>query len=574
MSVLSLVRGPVVRAAGLFQKVAAHPGLRRLQAPGLLFLFCLLAFLYFRSRTLDFAEHERVLQALHGLKQDDSLLARNLLRSRFGLDRTYDPLNETMFRIETHLNVLRRNKQVLDRNQTLKEAFVRYDAGQAERKVLLDSFKADNAVLRNSLYYLPISTRRVEAVWGYAPFLNDLLREVLLYNLSGDSDRIARINRNLGALGSEQGVGDAAVLARHIGNVLRKKQSVDQQIVRIDGFRGADLVNRMFEAYEVWSAKELHRSSIYRLLMFAVATGLILYVVFVILKLYLARFSLAEANQSLVLMNQAAQRFVPVRFLEFLGRRDLMEVRLGDCRHSHLTVLFSDIRSFTSLSEGMTPEENFAFINSYLSRMGPIISAHNGFIDKYIGDAIMALFDGGPGNAVVASLEMLRSLERYNNEHRRGSDREPIRIGIGIHVGDMMLGTIGETGRMEGTVISDAVNLAARIENLTKHYQVPLLISQAVVDELPVGHGHRLRFIDEVAVKGKQIVVRLHEVYDLDPPELAAAKAQAAPLVEEGCRLISLQEQGEAARVFRRALALLPGDVALSSHLERAWRSG
>ena len=168
---------------------------------------------------------------------------------------------------------------------------------------------------------------------------------------------------------------------------------------------------------------------------------------------------------------------------------------------------------------------------------------------------------------------MLRSLKAYNEEHRRGADREPVRIGIGLHVGDMMLGTIGETGRMEGTVISDAVNLASRIENLTKQYGTQLLISQTVIDELPPGHGHRIRFVDEVAVKGKLVAVRLHEVYDLDPPELAEAKDKAAPLVDEGCRLLSSQRPGDAARVFRQALGLIPDDAALRSLLERSWRT-
>jgi class 3 adenylate cyclase len=134
-----------------------------------------------------------------------------------------------------------------------------------------------------------------------------------------------------------------------------------------------------------------------------------------------------------------------------------------------MSILFSDIRSFTTLSESMMPDENFAFINAYLERMGPVIRDHNGFIDKYIGDAIMALFKNAD-DALRAGLAMLDTLDQFN-AGRRAAGQQPIAIGIGINTGSLMLGTIGERHRMDGTVISDAVNLAARVESLTKDYK-------------------------------------------------------------------------------------------------------
>jgi class 3 adenylate cyclase len=139
-----------------------------------------------------------------------------------------------------------------------------------------------------------------------------------------------------------------------------------------------------------------------------------------------------------------------------------------------------------------------------------VIRAHDGFIDKYIGDAIMALFDR-PDDAVRASLTMVETLARYN-EQRREQGLEPIAIGIGLNTGSLMLGTIGEQHRMDGTVISDAVNLASRIESLTKTYKVGILISQFTCERLAEPGAYDIRLVDTVTVKGKSQPVSIYQV--------------------------------------------------------------
>ncbi len=141
-------------------------------------------------------------------------------------------------------------------------------------------------------------------------------------------------------------------------------------------------------------------------------------------------------------INTAYERFVPSQFLQLLEKSSILDVQLGDQVQLEMSVLFSDIRDFTTISEKMTPEENFQFINAYLSRMESAIIENNGFIDKYIGDAIMALFSGNPDNAVNASIVMLHQLQVYNQE-RVNSGESPIKIGIGINTGNLMLGTVG-----------------------------------------------------------------------------------------------------------------------------------
>ena len=208
--------------------------------------------------------------------------------------------------------------------------------------------------------------------------------------------------------------------------------------------------------------------------------------------------------------NLSIERFVPRAFLAKIGRPNIRSVALGDNKRQDMTILFADIRNFTALSERMSPDENFAFINAYLAEMGPVIAQHGGFIDKYIGDAIMALFEKAD-DGVRAGLAMLAILERFNAT-RLAAGAEPIVIGVGLNTGSLMMGTIGEQHRMDGTVISDAVNLAARLESLTKDYRVALLVSQFTVDRLDDPGAYALRPVDTVVVRGRTQPVAIFEV--------------------------------------------------------------
>jgi class 3 adenylate cyclase len=230
-----------------------------------------------------------------------------------------------------------------------------------------------------------------------------------------------------------------------------------------------------------------------------------------------------------------------------------------------MTILFSDIRDFTPLSEAMTPDENFSFINSYLEKMGPVIRDHNGFIDKYIGDAIMALFES-PDDAVRASLAMVDALERFNRD-RHDAGLSPVVSGIGLNTGSLMLGTIGEQNRMDGTVISDAVNLASRIESLTKVYKVGVLISQFTYERLADPCAFAVRPIDIVKVKGKSRAVTIFEVFERDSVAERTAKAQTQSLLLSGVEALARRDSSAARRFFERALAVFPGDAAAANLL-------
>lgn len=278
---------------------------------------------------------------------------------------------------------------------------------------------------------------------------------------------------------------------------------------------------------------------------------------------------LEASKQKLEVQNKAYSRFVPREFLSFLGKDTIADVELGDQVQREMTVLFSDIRSFTQLSEQMTPAENFRFINDYLSKMEPVVKAYNGFIDKYIGDSVMALFPNSADDAVCGAIAMLQTVEKFNAE-RAARGEAPIAIGIGIHTGILMLGTIGGENRMDGTVISDAVNLASRVEDLTKIYGASLMITEHTYHRLFDVKEYSIRLIDNVKVKGKTQPVVVYEVLDgeairMRDAKLATLKIFAAAFTAYQHRNFKLAEE-----LFLDCLAKNPSDQAAKIYLSRA----
>lgn len=283
----------------------------------------------------------------------------------------------------------------------------------------------------------------------------------------------------------------------------------------------------------------------------------------VLLSLALAEGTRRRNNQ-IARLHQAGRRFVPFEFLALLHRPELPDVQVGDQVERHMTVFFADLRGFTQLSETLTPAETIALVNRYLQAMEPPIRAHGGFVDKYIGDAVMALFET-PASAVQAALDCLAAIEQLNAS-RPGLP--PLQVGIGLHAGPLVLGTVGSQERLACTVIGDSVNLASRVESLTKRYQVPLLLTGAVAEGLEPGVA--LREIDEVAVKGKSASVRLSEVLAALPAGARALRQELAAAFQDGRALLARGEFAKAAAALELVSGRDSSDEAARLHFETA----
>lgn len=260
-------------------------------------------------------------------------------------------------------------------------------------------------------------------------------------------------------------------------------------------------------------------------------------------------------------MSKSMARFVPVDFLRLLGRDRIEDVRLGDQSERVMTVLFSDLRGFTGLSETMSPAENFALINETLKRLGPVIREHGGFIDKYIGDAIMALFPGAPESAVDAAVAMQQKLAHFNVE-REKSGLAALQMGIGINTGRLMLGTVGEEQRIEGTVISDAVNTAARLETESKTFGAGILVSQATMTSLDPGK-YKTRMLGQITVKGKSRATTVFEIYSSDNEVTIEEKNRTRAALESAINTFLAGQLQDAHAVFERLAQDSPTDRAI-----------
>ena len=267
--------------------------------------------------------------------------------------------------------------------------------------------------------------------------------------------------------------------------------------------------------------------------------------------------------------NEAVTRFVPLEFIEHLGRSDVTQLVLGDHVLRRMSVLFSDIRSFTALSETMNPDENFRFLNSYLSHLGPVIREHHGFIDKFIGDAIMGLFPGPAEDGLRAAVGLHRRLDVYNTGRLRAGYRA-IACGVGVHRGDLMLGTIGEAQRMDTTVIADVVNLASRLEGLTKLYGARVLVSDEVIAELENPNIFTFRDLGLITAKGKAQPTRLRELLDADDEATRAWKSAELERFSAALAAFRAGSFGAARDQFASLAARCPADGAVAHYLKRS----
>jgi adenylate cyclase len=268
-------------------------------------------------------------------------------------------------------------------------------------------------------------------------------------------------------------------------------------------------------------------------------------------------------------MALSSARFVPREFLKMLQKESIAEVELGNYISREMTVMFSDIRSFTTLSEMMTPQENFDFVNAYFGYVSPIIRENNGFIVKYLGDGMMAIFPDGADDALKAGIGKLKQVAAYNAE-RQKRGYHPIQIGIGVHTGPMMMGIVGEAARMQGDALSDTVNLTARLEGLTKFYGVSLMITETVFKCLEDPSKYNLRFLGRVQAKGREAPISLFEVFDGDPAEILEIKRETKSEFEQGLLLYHQKQFPEASVCFSGVLKRNLADEAARLYLRRA----
>lgn len=284
-------------------------------------------------------------------------------------------------------------------------------------------------------------------------------------------------------------------------------------------------------------------------------------VIFLEQALYYKRASFAEQR-----LRRAFSRFVPEEVIDRLTEDAASEAESINEKRK-VAVLICDIRNFTSISERNKPENVVSFLNEYFKKMVEVIKKHGGAIDKFMGDAIMALFgtpvsyEDNARRAVDAALEMQSLVPGISCSNLFIPEGMNFNVGIGIHYGDVIVGSIGCAEKSDYTVIGDTVNLASRLEGLTKFYGAGIIISGAVKNEL--NRKYNLLHLDSVKVKGKSVGV---QIYRVDENALNADYVQC---YKKALDLYTNGAWNLAASYFERAQQLLPADKSASKMYER-----
>ncbi len=310
------------------------------------------------------------------------------------------------------------------------------------------------------------------------------------------------------------------------------------------------------------------------------------------------------------LLSEKFRLFVPEQFLSRIAPEGVNSIQLGDVVEEELTVLFCDIRGFTAIAESQNARDTFKWLNSFFQRMSVCISSNQGFIDKFLGDAIMAVFDKyecHSFNALKAAVMMQESLQDFNVNYQKYNLREPVKIGIGIHTGIGVIGTLGSEKRMDSTVIGDVVNTASRLESLTKTYGCSIIVSEQVISEIErcqnnCQTGKRIktkhnslnsqenfsnqiqdnqnnqpsycdkiyyRWIDKVKLRGKQKAVNIYELLGTENNLIEREKIATLSLFDKGIKGWKVGKYAAALEYFQQVKRVNSIDNIAGLYVER-----
>ena len=276
---------------------------------------------------------------------------------------------------------------------------------------------------------------------------------------------------------------------------------------------------------------------------------------------------LEAALDSQEMLTAAQSRFIPNEILRIFDSEDIRTVRVGDTVQRNMAVLISDIRGYTRLVEELSLSEAGRIAIDFLQLVEPAIIGNNGFVQDMRGDEVLALFSGDADDAVHAALAMRRA-QSVQNQRRLEAGLPPVDAGIGVTAGDVMMTMVGGLNRMTCGVIGDAVNLASRIEGLNKRYGTGLLVGEALVDALQRPEELSIRRMERVKVVNRNEAVVVYEVYDNDPPELAAKKRAAQPQFDAAFARLDAGDTIGALAAFEACVGLIPDDVVAQLHID------
>ncbi|WP_198174329.1 AAA family ATPase [Mesorhizobium xinjiangense] len=279
--------------------------------------------------------------------------------------------------------------------------------------------------------------------------------------------------------------------------------------------------------------------------------------------------SLDREQSRRVSLTTAHGRFVPQFILRALGHSEITELRIGDFAPKRMTVMFCDMRGSTGIVEAIGPQASMELFNELFAAMESEVLRAGGYVDNFIGDAVLSLFETPADVVVQAAIALSRELRRLHGTLEKRGLPVP-GFGIGMSTGDVVLGAVGGLNQIRGGSIGDTVNLAARVEGLTRRYRASTLIAESTFGELTDPGQFALRQVDYITVVGKQMPIRLFEVIDALPADRAEPLRRMLARYEEGVAQYYARDFANAAEAFSDCVGSVPHDIPAKAYLERA----
>lgn len=247
--------------------------------------------------------------------------------------------------------------------------------------------------------------------------------------------------------------------------------------------------------------------------------------------------------------NLEYEKYVPKQFLKFLGKNSILELELGNQVQKEVTTMFCDIRNSTATSSTLSLEDNFNYINSYLKVVSPLVRKHGGFVDKYLGDGILAVFMKAE-NAMECAVQIVKAIEQKNKSSVATPSMD---VGISLNTGEVVFGVVGEEERKSPTIISDTVNLASKMENINKFFHTKIIFSKRTLNSLRNEYPLSYRFIGTLTLEDKDYL-SMFECLDSYDKKTREKLESVKVTFEQGVRYYNLGKYHNAKENFQLVL--------------------
>ena len=247
--------------------------------------------------------------------------------------------------------------------------------------------------------------------------------------------------------------------------------------------------------------------------------------------------------------NLEYEKYVPKQFLKFLGKNSILELELGNQVQKEVTTMFCDIRNSTATSSTLSLEDNFNYINSYLKVVSPLVRKHGGFVDKYLGDGILAVFMKAE-NAMECAVQIVKAIEQKNKSSVATPSMD---VGISLNTGEVVFGVVGEEERKSPTIISDTVNLASKMENINKFFHTKIIFSKRTLNSLRNEYPLSYRFIGTLTLEDKDYL-SMFECLDSYDKRTREKLESVKVTFEQGVRYYNLGKYHNAKENFQLVL--------------------